>query len=202
MRVGHAHGEAMANVQAITRKVARLKSKFNINRLWRRHVEQQNKEVLFVRTQSGRYRPADSTQIIEAARAVVDRNAVKGMAFADMATSQRFFIDKLSGLQREVFAVAFLDTRNRLIAHEEMFMGTIDGAEVHAREVVRRGLALGAGAVIVAHNHPSGHLEPSAADRAVTSRLKQALALVDIRLLDHIVVGGLQAVSLAARGWV
>lgn len=109
----------------------------------------------------------------------------------------------LAGHDREVFAVVFLDTRHRLIAVEDLFAGTLDGAEVHPREVVRRALHHNASSVIVGHNHPSGNPEPSAADRAVTNRLKAALQLVDTRLLDHFVVtasGGV--VSLAARGWV
>jgi DNA repair protein RadC len=89
-----------------------------------------------------------------------------------------------------------------VIAYEELFQGTLDGAEVHPREVVRRALGHNAAAVIVAHNHPSGNPEPSAADRAVTLRLKQALALVELRLLDHFVIGDGPPVSLAARGWV
>src|SRR5690606_40540494 len=109
---------------------------------------------------------------------------------------------RLRSLPHEVFACLFLDTRHRVISWEELFRGTLDGAEVHPREVVKRALALNAAAVIFAHNHPSGSGEPSAADRAVTARLKQALALVDIRLLDHFVVGDGVPVSLAARGWV
>jgi len=101
-----------------------------------------------------------------------------------------------------VFAALFLDTRHRTLAFEELFQGTVDGAEVHPREVVRRALAHNAAAVIIGHNHPSGCPEPSAADRSITSRLKQALALVDVRLLDHFVVGDGAPVSLAARGWV
>ena len=96
----------------------------------------------------------------------------------------------------------FLDTRHRLIEYVELFQGTIDGAEVHPREVVRQALRCNAAAVIVAHNHPSGTADPSAADRAVTARLKQALALVDVRLLDHIVVGAEEARSMAAAGTV
>ena len=111
-----------------------------------------------------------------------------------------FTRDKLAALEREVFAVMFLDTRHRLIAYAEVFLGTIDGAEVHPREVVRQALRHNAAALIVAHNHPSGVAEPSAADRAVTARLKQALALVDIRLLDHIIVGGNTGVSMASAG--
>ena len=96
----------------------------------------------------------------------------------------------------------FLDTRHRIIAIEMLFRGTIDGAEVHPREVARMALKLNAAAVIVAHNHPSGNPEPSAADRAVTAQLKQALGLLDVRLLDHFVVSATQETSLAARGWV
>src|SRR3546814_4529243 len=94
-----------------------------------------------------------------------------------------------------------LDTRHRVLEFVELFRGTIDGAEVHPREVVKTALAANAAAMIIAHNHPSGCPEPSAADRAVTARLKQALALMDIRLLDHFVVGD-DVVPLAARGGV
>lgn len=102
----------------------------------------------------------------------------RGESFTDPQASGRFFQDKLAGLEQEVFAAAFLDTRHRLIEYVELFQGTIDGAEVHPREVVRAALRLNAAAVLVAHNHPSGEVEPSAADRVVTLRLKQALALV------------------------
>jgi DNA repair protein RadC len=126
----------------------------------------------------------------------------RGEALADPQAAGRYFSQRLRGLPHEVFAALFLDTRHRTLAFEELFRGTVDGAEVHPRVVVRRALAHNAVAVIVGHNHPSGSAEPSAADRAVTTRLKQALALVDIRLLDHFVVGDGPAVSLAARGWV
>jgi DNA repair protein RadC len=99
----------------------------------------------------------------------------------------------------EVFACLFLDTRHRVIAFEELFRGTIDGASVHPRELVRRALEHNAAAVILAHNHPSGVAEPSAADRQITTRLKDALALVDVRVLDHCVVGD-EIVSFAERG--
>jgi DNA repair protein RadC len=97
--------------------------------------------------------------------------------------------------------VLFLDTKHRSLAFEELFQGTLDGAEVYPREVLRRALAHNAAAVIIGHNHPSGNPEPSSADRAVTHRLKQALGLVDIRLLDHFIVGDGVPVSMAARGW-
>ncbi|WP_058836230.1 RadC family protein [Luteimonas abyssi] len=126
----------------------------------------------------------------------------RGEAMTDPGAAGRYFAQRLRGLPHEVFAVLFLDTRHRALAFEELFRGTIDGAEVHPREIVRRALAHNAAAMIVGHNHPSGSTEPSAADRAVTAQLKQALALVDIRLLDHFVVGDGAPVSLAARGWV
>jgi DNA repair protein RadC len=100
----------------------------------------------------------------------------------------------------EVFACVFLDNRHRVIAFEELFRGSIDGASVHPREVVRRCLAHNAAAVIFAHNHPSGVAEPSQADRDVTQELKRALGLIDVRVLDHFVVGSGAPVSLAERG--
>jgi len=101
---------------------------------------------------------------------------------------------------REVFACLFLDNRHRVIRYEELFQGTIDGASVHPREVVRRALEVNAAAVIFAHNHPSGVTEPSQADLRITQRLKDALALVDVRVLDHLIIGEGDAASLAEQG--
>lgn len=126
----------------------------------------------------------------------------RGDVLADPGSAGRYFSERLCGRRHEVFAVLFLDTRHRALAFEEMFRGTVDGAQVHPREVVRRALELNATAVIVGHNHPSGNPEPSAADRAVTARLKHALALVEVRLLDHLVIGDGAPVSMAARGLV
>jgi len=105
-----------------------------------------------------------------------------------------------AGHEREVFSCLFLDNRHRLIVVEEMFLGTVDGASVHPREVVKRALRLNAVAVILAHNHPSGVAEPSQADEMITARLRDALALVDIRVLDHLVVGGTTVTSFLERG--
>ena len=157
---------------------------------------------LFIRDRTRRYRVATGDAILEAARSVVDQRMQRGDSFGDPKASSAFFQAKLAGLEREVFAAVMLDTRHRMIEYVELFHGTIDGAEVHPREVVRRALRCNAAAMIVAHNHPSGSTEPSAADRAVTARLKQALALVDVRLLDHIVVGGTTTTSLASMGLV
>ena len=99
----------------------------------------------------------------------------------------------------EVFACLFLDSRHRVIAFEELFRGTIDGCSVHPREVVKTALAHNAAAVILAHNHPSGNAEPSQADRRITERLRDALSLIDVRVLDHLIVGQ-EVVSFAERG--
>ncbi|WP_374383259.1 DNA repair protein RadC [Thermomonas sp.] len=154
---------------------------------------------LYVR-EKARYAPADPSQVLAAAQEIIDARMVRGTSFKDPAVACAFFRDKFGHLEREVFAAVMLDTRHRLIDYVELFQGTIDGAEVHPREVVRAALGFNAAAVLVAHNHPSGELEPSAADLAVTARLKQALALVDVRLLDHVIVGGRQSQSMAAKG--
>ena len=117
------------------------------------------------------------------------------------ATS-RFLEARLRGRPNEVFSMLFLDNRHGIIKYEELFQGTIDGASVHPRVVVRRALTHNAAAVIAAHCHPSGVAEPSRSDRAITSRLRDALTLVDVRLLDHIVVGDGEVVSFAERGWL
>ncbi|WP_256645799.1 RadC family protein [Thermomonas paludicola] len=124
----------------------------------------------------------------------------RGEALGDPACAGRYFAQRLRRLDHEVFAVLYLDTRHRALGFEELFRGGIDGAEVHPRVLVQRALAHGAAAAIIGHNHPSGNPEPSAADRAVTARIKQALALVDVRLLDHFVIGDGPPTSMAKRG--
>ncbi|MDT3607139.1 RadC family protein [Cronobacter dublinensis] len=109
---------------------------------------------------------------------------------------------QLAKEEREVFIALFLDNQHRLIARETLFSGTINRTEVHPREVVKSALGHNAAAVIVAHCHPSGLAEPSQADRQITERLRKVLDLVDIRLLDHLVVGGMDIVSFAERGWL
>lgn len=111
-----------------------------------------------------------------------------------------FLTRTFATLPHEVFSVLFLDTRNRLIGMRELFRGTIDGASVYPREVVREAIAHNAAAVLFAHNHPSGVAEPSHADELITQRLKEALALVDIRVLDHFIVAGTSCRSFAERG--
>lgn len=122
----------------------------------------------------------------------------------DLLTSPQAVRDylraQLRHRQREIFAVLFLDNQNRLIAYDELFQGTIDGASIHPREVVKQALSRNAAAVIFSHNHPSGIAEPSMADQRITRRLQDALELVDIRVLDHLVVGDGEIVSFAERG--
>ncbi len=114
--------------------------------------------------------------------------------------ARQFLVAQLRDRPYEVFCCLYLDNRHRLIAFAELFRGTIDGATVHPREVVREGLCHNAAAVILAHNHPSGIAEPSQADELITRRLREALALLDMRLLDHLIVAGPTTVSLAERG--
>ncbi|MBV7298722.1 RadC family protein [Enterovibrio paralichthyis] len=114
----------------------------------------------------------------------------------------RYLSAKLRDRPREAFLVLYLDNQHRPIRDEILFEGTINAANVYPREVVKRALDLGANAVILAHNHPSGIAEPSTADRHITARIADALALVDIRLLDHMVIGDGDVVSFAERGWI
>jgi len=121
-------------------------------------------------------------------------------AFTSSGTTRRYVQSRLGSRGREVFLCLFLDNQHRLIAQEELFLGTIDGASVHPREVVKRALFHNAAALIFAHNHPSGVTEPSQADIHITRRLKNLLAEVDIRTLDHLIVGEGEVSSLAERG--
>jgi len=120
----------------------------------------------------------------------------------DPMAATDFLRVRLGGNEQEVFYVLYLDSRHRIVADEVAFTGTIDRAEIYPREILKRAMAVNAAAVICAHNHPSHSAEPSAADRAITVQLKNVLALVDVRLLDHFVVTGDSYTSLAARGWV
>jgi DNA repair protein RadC len=139
---------------------------------------------------------------LEMGRRHLDEPLRRGAALSSPSDSARFLLSRLRSHPSEVFAVLFLDTRHRVLAFEELFRGTIDGASVHPREVVRRALHHNAAAVILSHNHPSGVAEPSDADRRITVRLRDALALVDVRVLDHLVVGDGSHCSLAERGLI
>ncbi|WP_373225159.1 DNA repair protein RadC [Enterobacter cloacae complex sp. ESBL7] len=125
-----------------------------------------------------------------------------GAAFTSSSSVRDWLRLQLATLDREAFTVLWLDNQHRLIAHDTLFLGTINTITVHPREVVKAGLKHNAAAAVLAHNHPSGEAEPSQADRKMTERLKQTLDLVDIRLLDHLVVGGMDIISFSERGWI
>ncbi len=137
---------------------------------------------------------------LEMARRHLRETLAQNDSLSSPQDTRRYLTACLRDYEYEVFACLFLDTRHRIIGFEELFRGTIDGAVVHPREVVKRALYHNAAAVILAHNHPSGVAEPSQADQQLTRRLRDALALVDIRVLDHFVVGDGIAVSFAERG--
>lgn len=151
---------------------------------------------LLVRDAQGRYLLASADQIIDAVRQVIDQKMQRGASFTSPALVKEYLVAKLSDFEHEVFAVLFLDSQHRLIEYVEMFRGTIDSASVYPREVIKEALRL----VIISHNHPSGNHEPSSADKALTARLKEVLALVDVRTLDHIIVAGADTTSFAERG--
>ncbi len=140
--------------------------------------------------------------VLEMAHRHLGEALQRGRPLTDPAVTRRYLITRLRDLPQEVFCCLYLDNRHRVIAFEELFHGTLDGASVHPREVLRKALAHNAAALIFAHNHPSGVAEPSDADRRLTRRLKDALALVDIRVLDHFVVGDGDAESFAERGFL
>ncbi len=125
---------------------------------------------------------------------------VQYQVFTDVESTKRYLQLRFAREPNELFACAYLDTHHRLIELAELFHGTIDGCSVHPRVVAQRALAIGASACIAAHNHPSGDPSPSGADIRITHRIREALDLFDIRLLDHIIVGREGVVSLAARG--
>jgi DNA repair protein RadC len=137
---------------------------------------------------------------MEMAQRVMDEPLRQGDPLRSPEDTRRFLSSRLATYPHEVFAGLFLDNRHRVIRYQELFRGTIDGAAVYPREVVRQALEVNAAAVIFAHNHPSGVAEPSQADVSLTRRLKAALELVDIRVLDHMVVGHGEVISLAERG--
>ena len=147
-------------------------------------------------------RVRDDRAIARALRILERRAGTPGQALGDVATCEAFFRLRLGGEAREHLEVAFLDSQHRLITVERLFSGSVDGAEVRPRVIVQRALALNAVSVLMAHNHPSGSVEPSAADRALTTQLKSALRLVEIRLLDHFVVTANGVASMAPREWV
>ena len=146
--------------------------------------------------------PADQQTVREALTLLECQLREPGASFTSTTAVRDWLRLQLATLEREEFVVLFLDNQHRLIAHETLFSGTINHTQVHPREVVKAGLKHNCAAVIVAHCHPSGEAEPSQADRKITERLRAALELVEIRLLDHLVVGGMDIISFSERGWL
>ena len=137
--------------------------------------------------------------VIEMSRRFLSEKMQRGEAITNPKLVHQYLLSRLRDYPYEVFACLFLDNRHRIIEYEELFKGTIDGASVHPREVIRRAIKHNAAAVILAHNHPSGIAEPSQADIRITQKLKEALMLIDVRVLDHFIVGD-EVTSFAERG--
>lgn len=161
-----------------------------------------NFQELLIRNENGDTRVATVDEIIHLARELMSRRLRRGALLTSPKLVRDFLSIRLGTLEHEMFCVMLLDKRHRLIEFVELFRGTIDGASVHPREVVKLALAKNAAALLLCHPHPSGVAEPSQADEYITQRLKDALALVDIRVLDHLIIAGGVVVSMAERGLV
>ena len=157
--------------------------------------------TLYVR-EADLYREATPEETILAARQAIAKRFRRGATLSSPGLVREYLRVTFATLDHEVFCVLLLDTHHRLLSFQQMFRGTLDSAAVFPREVVKEVLKYNAGAVIFAHNHPSGVAEPSVADECITRRLKEALALIDVRVLDHLVVAGATFVSMAERGWL
>lgn len=152
-------------------------------------------------TQTAAQRRADNAVIRRALRVLEDRLEYQRTVLGSPQVVRDFLTLRMAQLEHEIFIALWLDAQNALIATEELFRGTLTQTSVYPREVVKSALAHNAGAVILAHNHPSGVIEPSRADEVLTVSLKQSLALVDVKLLDHFIVGGAKSpLSFAERG--
>jgi DNA repair protein RadC len=160
------------------------------------------REVLEQQRGLGPVKSAQLLAVLELSRRYLSEVMLRSDPLESPDVTEQYLKSALRDNPNEVFACLFLDTRHRVIAFEELFHGTIDGATVYPRVVAEKALRHRAAALIVAHNHPSGVSEPSLADQAITRRLKDALALLDIRLLDHFVIGEGSPVSMAARGLI
>ena len=155
---------------------------------------------LLVRDSQGEYRLATGDEVLNAARQVLGRRVRRGSTLSAPDVVRDYLRTKLGVLEHEVFAALLLDSQNRLIEYAELFRGTLAQTSVYPREVVKIALTQNAAAMIFAHNHPSGVAEPSRADELLTQTLKQALSLVEVRVLDHFIVAGDQILSFAERG--
>ncbi|CNB79457.1 DNA repair protein RadC [Yersinia frederiksenii] len=146
--------------------------------------------------------PGEQRTIRRALNLLAKQLREPGIAFTSTHVTRDWLRLHLTGLEREVFIVLWLDNQNRLLAQETLFTGTINSTTVHPRELVKSAMKHNAASAVLSHNHPSQLAEPSQADRQITDTLVNALGLVDVRVLDHLVVGGLDIVSFAERGWL
>jgi DNA repair protein RadC len=154
----------------------------------------------FVADADPTYLRVTDDEVIAAALRILSRRLVRSGVLRNPRVVREYVAMRLAALEYEVFGCLYLDSHHRVIAFEELFRGTIDGASVHPREVVKQVLIRNAAAVIFVHNHPSGIAEPSDVDQLTTHHLRQALALLEVRVLDHLIVGGATVTSLAERG--
>lgn len=145
-------------------------------------------------------RAVTEDEILQFAQQLIARKFKRGSKLNSPNDVQNYFMHKLSTLEHEVFCVLFMDNQHHVLAFEEMFRGTVNAANVYPREIVKQALLLNAAAIIIVHNHPSGEPEPSQSDRAITKQVKDAMALIDVRVLDHFIIGGDRCVSFAERG--
>jgi DNA repair protein RadC len=155
---------------------------------------------LFLHGADGAVEPASNEQILAAARQVLAHRVRRGASLNSPQKVREYLTVRLGYLDHEIFAVILLDKRYRVIEYVELFRGTIDGASVHPREVVKLVLAKGAAACLLVHNHPSGVEDQSQADELITTRLVQSLALIDVRVVDHLIVGAGNVLSFAESG--
>ena len=159
-------------------------------------------DTLLVRDVDGQYRPAHADEVLCHARRLLANRVRRGATMSSPQAVKDHLRLELGVLEHEVFCVLFLDAQHRIIALKQMFRGTVSQTSVYPREEVKEALSVNAAAVILAHNHPSGSVEPSRADEFLTQTLKSALALVGVRVIDHLVVAGADVCSFAERGLV
>jgi DNA repair protein RadC len=145
--------------------------------------------MLFIQEINGDYRQANEADVLGAATELFNRYFAKGTAITEPAKAADYLKLQLAQYEHEVFVCVFLNSQHQVLALDELFRGTLDGASVYPREVIKAVLQHNAAAMIVAHNHPSGIAEPSQADRTITDKLKQVLGLIDVKLLDHFIIG-------------
>lgn len=163
-------------------------------------IDSSNSSVLLVRDVAGDYRQVDADEVLQAAQEVLLARVHGGDVLASPQAVRDFLRVKLGTLAHEMFAVVHLDSQNRVIDYVEMFRGTVSQTSVYPREVVRESMMRNSAALLLVHNHPSGSTQPSKADEMLTQTLKTALALVDVRVLDHLIVAGNDILSMAERG--